>query len=61
MTISHINDGFIGIKKNTTEVTKHITAAQVNAIRFEPTHLVNDGEIPPNIMQVISPNAIKTV
>ena len=49
------------MKKKATESTKHISDAQMNALRFEPTHAVNFGETPPNIMHVTSPKAMKTV
>ncbi len=60
-TISHIYFGAIGMKKNATEVTTQMTAVQMKAFLFEPTSLVNQGESPPNIMQVTSPKAIRTV
>ena len=43
------------------ESTKQSAAAQKNAIRLEPTKRVNQGDTPPKIIQVTSPNAIKTV
>ena len=37
------------------------TDAQKNAIRLLPTNRVNHGDTPPKIIQVTSPNAMKTV
>ena len=37
------------------------TAAQMNAMRLEPTHLVKAGDTPPKIIQVSSPKVMNTV
>ena len=36
-------------------------AAQLKALRLEPTHLVKAGDRPPKIMQVTSPKVMNTV
>ena len=59
--IIHIDDGVMGTKKKATESTRQTMDDKMNAIRFEPTHAVNFGETPPNIMHVTSPKAMKTV
>jgi hypothetical protein len=49
------------MKKKMTERTRQSAAAQKNAIRLLPTNRVNHGDTPPKIIQVTSPNAMKTV
>ena len=60
-TIDHIHDGSIGMKKNRIEVKMQMRDAPMNAPLLEPTIVVNFGERPPKIIQVTSPNAIRTV
>ena len=60
-SITHIQAGFMGIKKKAMEDTAQIMAAQPKALRFDPTHFVNAGDTPPNIMQVTSPNIMNLV
>ena len=53
--------GFIGTKKNATDVTAQITIDHAKARFLEPIILVNAGDKPPNIIQVTSPKVINTV
>ena len=59
--ISQMYFGSIGMKKKAMEVTAQMIAAQLKALRLEPTHLVNAGDRPPKIMQVTSPKVMNTV
>ena len=56
-----MNFGSMGMKKKAMEVTAQMMAAQLKALRLDPTHWVNLGERPPKIMQVTSPKVMKTV
>ena len=60
-TITQMNAGSIGMKKNSTDVMAQIAAAHMNAFFFVPTILVNAGDSPPNIIQVTSPKVMNTV
>ena len=60
-TITQIQAGSIGMKKNRMDDTAQIIAAHAKAFFLEPTFLVNQGERPPKTMQVASPNIMNTV
>ena len=49
------------MKKKATDVTMQMIDAAENALDLEPAIFVNIGDRPPNIMQVTSPNVMKTV